>query len=382
MPLLYYIRYWARDRCPTVSVVLTPKFDFVKKLARNICPETEVICPDGFFSRLMVNVFGVAITRRFAFSYIYCFLLRNYPEAVFLHDLNKHSKSNYTKYLDDIFRNHATQSPFWEGYVNTRRVFDCKFDAYFDFLKFCSDGRHRVSFDEERIQSLKDCLGISDKYVVLNVNTRDYSPKYANFRRIFHHERYNTVIDYLTEKGYVVVLQGTDEQPKFAPRRGFVDYARSPYRCPENDLLLFAGCEFFVSSKSGAENYGLVCDKPVLGLNYTELCAMQPNPRLRFFPKHVKDGLGRFLPWQEILEHPVYFQLGGVLSVDGNFEFVEMEEQEIIAALEEFLELVPLPRDKWLCYTPRQQDFKQRLHPKHLDLYYISGVPCDAYLRE
>jgi len=30
----------------------------------------------------------------------------------------------------------------------------------------------------------------------------------------------------------------------------------------------------------------------------------------------------------------------------------------------------------------QQREFKQMLHPGHLDLYYIDGVPCEAYLKE
>ena len=59
-----------------------------------------------------------------------------------------------------------------------------------------------------------------------------------------------------------------------------------------------------------------------------------------------------------------------------------MEEDEIIAALDEFLQLLPKPREQWLDYSSRQKEFKQILHPGHLDLYYISGVPCEIYLKE
>ena len=190
------------------------------------------------------------------------------------------------------------------------------------------------------------------------------------------------MIDYLVNKGYFVVLQGKGEQPHFKLRKGFMDYAHGVFQSPENDLLLFSGCEFYVSSKTGAEMYGLIYDKPVLGLNYTELCSMQPNMRFRFFPKHVKDERGQYLSWRTFLTHPAYFQLGRVLSTQETIEFEEMKEQEIIAALEEFLQLLPKPRGQWLNYSPLQKEFKQMLHPGHLDLYHISGVPCDAYLKE
>ena len=153
-------------------------------------------------------------------------------------------------------------------------------------------------------------LEIPGKYVVLNINIKDYSSKNENIRSIQNYERYNVLIDHLINKGYSVVLQGKGEQPHFSPRKGFFDYAHSIFQSIENDFLLFSGCEFYVSSKTGAEWYGLICDKPILGLNYTELSSMQPCIRFRFFPKRVKNEVGKYLSWREFLTHPVYFQMG------------------------------------------------------------------------
>jgi hypothetical protein len=108
---------------------------------------------------------------------------------------------------------------------------------------------------------------------------------------------------------------------------------------------------------------------------------MQPNTRFRFFPKHIKDIKGQYLSWRTILADPVYFQLGNNLPTQEKIEFFEMEEDEIIAALEEFLQLLPKPREQWLNYSLGQSEFKQMLHPGHLDLYHISGVPCDVYIK-
>ena len=232
------------------------------------------------------------------------------------------------------------------------------------------------------VQGLLKNLKIPRKYVVMNINIKDYSNKTQNIRRIHHFERYNVLIDYLINKGYYVVLQGTGEQPYFSPREGFIDYAHSPFQSVENDLLLFSGCSFYVASKTGAEWYGLVCNKPVLGLNYTELSSMQPSSKFRFFPKRVKDKTGKYLSWRAFLTHPVYFQLGQSLPTQETFEFVEMEEHEIIEAVEEFIQLLYKPREEWLNYSLLQSEFKQMLHPGHLELYHIKGVPCEAYLKE
>ena len=88
------------------------------------------------------------------------------------------------------------------------------------------------------------------------------------------------------------------------------------------------------------------------------------------------------MSWRTVLTHPIYFQLGRSFPTQEIFKFIEMEEREIIAALEEFLQLLPRPREQWLNYSLQQREFKQMLHPGHLDLYYISGVPCEVYLKE
>ena len=378
--LLYYIHCWTNVRSGAVLVVFTPQFALVKRLAKLICPATQVISPCDFFSQFMQKAFGVFM-RRLVFTPLYYNLLRKYPEALFIYEINKGNKSSYVKYLDDVYKNRPHDSPFWNAYVQARGVFDCRFDVYQDFLQLgkVSSG---ITVDEARVRHLLNDLKISGKYVVINLNVKDYFNEVRNIRRIRHYERYNALIDYLINEGYFVVLQGKGEQPYFKPREGFIDYSHSVFQSAENDLLLFSGCEFFVSSKSGAEMYGLICDKPVLGLNYTELCSMQPNIRFRFFPKRIKDERGKYLSWRTVLTHPVYFQLGRLLPTQEKFEFVEMREDEIIAALEEFLQLLPKPREQWLSYSLRQKDFKQMLHSGHLDLYYISGVPCEVYLKE
>jgi putative glycosyltransferase (TIGR04372 family) len=235
-----------------------------------------------------------------------------------------------------------------------RDVFDCRYDVTQDFYEIAKLFKG-INMDEMLVRRLLNDLKISQKYVVININVKDYHNESQNTRRIVHFERYNVLIDYLINKGYSVVLQGKNEQPYFKPRKGFFDYAHSNFQSAENDLALFYGCQFYVASKTGADWYAQICDKPILGLNYTELCGMWPNTAFRFFPKHIKDETGKYLSWQKFLTHPIYFQLGRNCPTQEKFEFVEMEEHEIITALEEFLQLLPKPREDWLNYSFEQK---------------------------
>jgi len=380
VPLLCYVRCWSDVRSSASLVVFTPQIELVRKLAKNICPAVQLIAPPVLFSNFVQRAFNV-FARNFVFVPLYHKLLRKYPEALYINETRNVSKSVYVKHLDEIYKNRPYDSPFWDAYVETRKVFDVRYNVAQDFFQLAKDFRG-IFVDEALVQDLLSGLKVPGKYVVININVKDYSNKIQNIRRIAHFERYNVLIDYLIDKGYSVVLQGQREQPFFSPRKGFIDYAHSKFQSAENDLLLFGGCEFYVSSKTGAEWYGLVCDKPVLGLNYTELSSMQPCSRLRFYPKRVRNKEGSYLLWREFLKHPLYFQLGQSLPTQETFEFVEMEEHEIIAAVEEFLQLLQKPREQWMNYSSLQADFKKMLHPGHLDLYHISGLPCEAYLKE
>ena len=380
MELLYYIRCWTNARNETVLVVFNPQFALIKKLAQQICPTAHIICPPVLLSNFVQKSLG-SFMRQSVFPPLYHHFLRKYPDAVYIYGMGEGSKWPYVKHLDNVYKNRPHDSPFWDAYVQTRKVFDRRFDANQDFFKLAEVSRG-ISVDELLVRGLLNDLEIPGKYVVININIKDYSNKSQNIRRIQHFERYNVLIDHLINNGYSVVLQGKAEQPHFSPREGFVDYAHSVFQSVKNDFLLFGGCEFYVSSKTGAEWYGLICDKPVLGLNYTELSSMQPCSRFRFFPKRIRDETGKYLSWRTVLKHPVYFLMGQSLPTQETFEFVEMEEHEIIVAVDEFLQLLLKPREQWLNYSLQQSEFKQMLHHGHMDLYHISGVPCEAYLKE
>jgi len=380
LELLYYVRCWTNVRNSAVLIVFNPQFALIKALASHICPEVHVITPRVLLANFVQKAMGVFL-RRYIFPPLYYRSLRWRPDAIYIYDIGAGDGWPYVKHLDPVYKKHAKDTPFWDAYVEARGVIDRRFDVYEDFLHLTrtSEGIH---CDQVLVRGLMADLEISGKYVVVNINVKDYSNQIQNIRRIAHFERYNVLIDHLIRLGYSVVLQGTAEQPHFAPRKGFVDYAHSKFQSVENDLRLFAGCYFYVSSKTGAETYGILYDKPILGLNYTELCAMKSSIRFRFFPKRIKDGRGRLMSWRDVLAHPVYFQIGRILPTPEKVEFVEMDEQEIISAVDEFLLLMPKPREEWLNYSIQQREFKQLLHPGHMDLYHISAVPSDVYLKE
>ena len=380
LELLYYIRCWTDLRNSATLVIFTPKSSLVKRLAKQICPSVQIIAPRALLSDLVQKALGIFL-KRHVYPPLYYHFERKYPQAIYIYSVDFGGQWPYDENFDVIKKGYACDNSFWDAYSKIRLGLERNMEVYNKFLELTKNHKGIIC-DETDVNFLLKTLRITKPYILLNINTKDYSDKIQNTRRIQHYERYNVLINYLIAKGYFVVLQGTQEQPDFVARAGFIDYAHSHYQSPENDLLIFSACEFFVTSKSGSEMYGILFNKPILGLNYTELTCMNAHDKMRFFPKRLKDGSAKYIPWSEYLAHPAYFQLGRMMPTEEEIEFVEMGEDEIIDALDEFLPLLSRTREQWLDYSELQKEFKQRLHPGHLDLYAISGVPCDAYLKQ
>ncbi len=62
--------------------------------------------------------------------------------------------------------------------------------------------------------------------------------------------------------------------------------------------------------------------------------------------------------------------------------YIDMGEEEMMDALEEFLPLLAKPEQEWINYTERQMEFKSKLTPLHMELYLSRGVPCESYLQK
>jgi putative glycosyltransferase (TIGR04372 family) len=311
------------------------------------------------------------------------------PNALYIYGQSSINKNNlhcsdHISHLDSSLSvGRKLFSPeFCLAYEDVRKILDYRLNIYIDSidLHYNSDlSKPLLSFPKS-LGNLKQHLRLPDKYVVFNVNLKKYNLGDCDRKRIHYPERYNCLIDSLIEKGYTVVIQGRKEQPAFSPRRGLIDYSKTPHISIENDISLYSGCQFAVISKSGPDNFTVACNVPLLGLNYVELPSMQANLKMRYFHKHVRDKkTGRLLSWQEFLKSPCYFDVCAKSYQD--MEYVDMEEEEMLEALEEFIPLLSLSPDGWQNYTDLQKKFTASLHPMHLDLYYIKSAPCDCYLR-
>lgn len=381
--LLHYTRCWEESgRGKTCIVILSARYREIQALAQDLSPQSILLHPDRFLVRLALKVFGNYAVLEKTFYRVYALLFTENPHALRLFDPTL--RSAYIASFDARRKQiplHLSGS-FLKAYDTIRPILNyCESTLLDAFQIHEQRGLSRRTFQQTALDALKKTLRIENPYVVININCKRYKEKGTTRKTINHPERYNCLIDTLIELGFDVVLQGREEQPNLKIRKGLIDYAKSGHTSVAHDLALFSGGHFAIMNKTGPESFSTVCNIPQLGLNYSELTMMIPNVKLRFFPKHAKHRTeDRVLSWKETLSSPSFFDIG-YHNFDPEIEFQDLSEEELLAALEEFLPLVTQSDEKWLEYTVEQQEFKKHVHPLHLDLYDIKGVPCDVYLR-
>lgn len=381
--LLHYTRCWEEiGRGKTCIIILSARYPEIQALAQDLSPNSTLLHPDRFLVRLALKIFGNYPVLEKTFYRVYALLFTENPQALRLFDPTL--RSNYIAAFDARRKQvplHLSGS-FLKAYETIRPLLNyCESTMLDAFQVHETCGLSRRTFRQTALESLRKTLRIENPYVVININCKKYKEKGTSRKTINHPERYNSLIDNLIERGFDVVLQGREEQPDLKERKGLINYAKSGVTSVAHDLALFSGGYFAIMNKTGPESFSTICNLPQLGLNYSELTMMIPNVKLRFFPKHAKHKTeDRLLNWREALASPSFFDIG-YHNFDPEIEFQDLSEEELLAALEEFLPLLTQPDEKWLEYTPEQREFKMHVHPLHLDLYEIKGVPCNAYLR-
>lgn len=374
--LLHYTSCWEKLRGKTCVVVLSARFKDVDQLSRKIEPQPFLIFPDSFFLRLAIKIFGPNNMNEIILYRVYGLLLADHPNALRIFDFTM--RSCYIPHFDRRLETKGVSKAFLNAYQDIRQSLNICEQTLVDYFHL----HHKCGHDKKSIdhEGIKKKLGIRSDYIILNINCKKYKERGVDRKRILYPERYNVLIDRLIEKGFSVVIQGREEQPIFKLRKGLFDYSKSPFCSISNDAALFSGAYAAILSKTGPESFCTVFNTPQLGLNYSEHACLTPHVKLRFFPKYLRHKKeGRFLTWKEFLASPSFFDMGKH-NYDPEIEYVDLTEEDMLAALEEFLPMVK--EDKWFDYTPQQMQFKKTQTPLHLDLYHSKAVPCDIYLKK
>ncbi len=395
--LTHYAGLWHEMREPVCVVLLSTQPFYFPSFLQTMCPKIEVIFWDHWYVRFVRRWLSSRPLRQL-YDAVYCRLRAENLHSVVIHEKQlvgcKRLTSTYIPYQDPHLRvcgdrfvsayAEPLSDAFIAAYIKARKRMDYRRDFNVDYARLYLQDRVRSDgYQWPKEEKVFEQLKIDNKFVLINISDSKYHLKFGDnyWRNPPHPSVYNSVIDLLIDRGYTVVLQGRPSKRYFAPRKHLIDYSQKPHNTLQTDCALLAHCEFFIANKNGAEQFCSIFDVPTLGFNYTELVAMIADPRVRFYPKHLRSRTtGEYLHWKELLTSPTYFDVGEQGPNKG-YEYCNMSEEEMVAAVEEFLPLIGASEERWSARTERQKEFQKLLTPFHLDLYDVTqGAPCDTYL--
>ncbi len=375
-----YAFLWKKTRSDVVLVSLSIHQNAVHALVKAHGGTIPVIQSPAWWGRLPREI------HRGLLRYLTLFLSRFLSRAITIYDpvvfalenrlVNRPSRwlfSQYNEHFDSKRPSSDAAPEFVQSYLAFSHTCDCNWLLYHDFAQLKKahwHAPHSLTTNKKLVEG---------KYVVLCLRTAAYNTVQRNIDNV---EPYSALIDHLIHKGYSVVNHGrAATHPRFAPRKGFFDYAHSPLASTENDLSLFQGAEFCITSKGGVEEFALLFNKPVLSLNFTEMAFISPSPRYRFHPKKIfLHSQGRYMNWKELLHSPIFFQVSESIPwTKEGWSYEELSAEELKASVDEFIEL--LHKEQWEAQSLLQQEWKSHLKPYHYTPYFLDALPLNAYLQ-
>ena len=198
------------------------------------------------------------------------------------------------------------------------------------------------------------------KYVCLHVRTGGFfNDEYFSAPRNAKIEHYILAIKELVRRGYKVVRLGDCSMPALEVN-GVLDYAHHPARSEVNDVLLVEHCDFYIGSQTGPIDLACLFEKRILLVNCLSLShGFWYRTGSRFIPKKAMIN-NKVLSLKEQIDLHL-FELTGTGRMDCSVTWVENSPEEILAAVEDFLDEVPL--------TARQAEFN----------HYLAGQICDYF---
>lgn len=374
--LAHYIALWEKiKKTPTCIVCLSPILE-MNKILSIMSPNTQIIYYHFFWMRWWMRIFNRYQVLEKTFYQVYDRLIEKGLDEIHIYTPQSLIKSK--KEIQE-----GVLTPFQHAYHTCLGMYDQK--HFSTYQEYASLSKHtELSWNIPYSKTLLQKLGLNKRYFILHLNLTNYwpnSPRHIATRRgVQYPQRYNTLIDYIIEKGYQVVLYGRKEHSLFLPRKNFIDYSNKHLCSIEKDFILFQNASGFISSKSGAEFIGPICNVPTLGLNYVELASMTIHKKMRFFPKHLRlKSSDQKMHWKELLVNPVFFDMGNRGFVQ-DIEYIDLSEEEMISAFNEFVLLLDAQVNEWQEGSPLQKQFKNLVTSMHLDLYLTDALPCQAYL--
>jgi putative glycosyltransferase (TIGR04372 family) len=170
-----------------------------------------------------------------------------------------------------------------------------------------------LAFSDAELESIKrrrTALGVpSDSWhVCLHVRGSGYKLQHDDLHAALNADirTYDAAIAAVVERGAWVIRMGDPSMPKLPAMKNVIDYAHSPKRSPEMDILLAGTCRFFIGTSSGPLYVPALYGIPSVITNWFPTGTRPLSSGDLFIPKlHWYDNEEEFAPFDESMSQPL-----------------------------------------------------------------------------
>jgi putative glycosyltransferase (TIGR04372 family) len=178
-------------------------------------------------------------------------------------------------------------------------------------------------------------------FALLHVRESGYKTQWEAvhaYTRNANIEAYDEAVQHIVDRGGWVIRGGDPSMRPIRPRPNVIDYATSPYRTPDLDILLCANCRFFLGTNSGFSLVPPLFGRPCALTNWSPLATPNWYPEDIVVPKLVRRrATGELLSFDEMLRTSAgrsQFQR----DFQGEFEQLDNAPEDLTAAVAEMLD--------------------------------------------
>ncbi len=177
-------------------------------------------------------------------------------------------------------------------------------------------------------------------FVLLHVRESSFKPGWETHHQYTRNaviDTYDRAIEHIVSQGGWVIRGGDPSMRRLPPRKNVIDYATSPMRSPELDVLLCAECKFFLGTNSGFSLAPPLFGKRCLLTNWSPLANPNWYPDDIFVPKLVRERkTGRYLSIQEMYQSKAgWSQFSRDFQTD--WEKIDSSSEDILLAVKEMM---------------------------------------------
>jgi putative glycosyltransferase (TIGR04372 family) len=197
-------------------------------------------------------------------------------------------------------------------------------------------------FEKIRIADYLKSLGVPKDawYVCLHVREpgfhHSWDKLYPSMRDADIND-YSLAIKEIVKAGGWVIRMGDPSMKPLPPMRNVVDYAHSSLRTPLADVLLLAGCRFFMATNSGYVNIASMYYVPCALTNWVPLGGPLPVQQDLMIPKLLKNKItDKYLSLEEMYQTELAFVMNWS-ELPADIELVPNSPEELACMAKEML---------------------------------------------